>query len=54
VHKTDKTVQVELIAKWFSNGLPYFHYDVELPAKMLARSISREQWSGQLFESLRE
>ncbi|XP_066250648.1 uncharacterized protein [Euwallacea similis] len=53
VHGTDKLVQVEMQATWFSD-LPWFFYDVELPAKSLARSFARETWSRELFEKLKE
>ncbi|XP_019761870.1 uncharacterized protein LOC109538883 isoform X2 [Dendroctonus ponderosae] len=48
-----KLVQVEMQEKWVSD-MPWFLYELELPAKMLARSIAREPWSEQLFETLKE
>lgn len=49
----DRLVQVKISAKWTSD-LPWISFDLDLPAKMLARSISREPWSREKFEIMKE
>ncbi|KAL1518057.1 hypothetical protein ABEB36_001738 [Hypothenemus hampei] len=53
VHGSEELVDIEFDAEWFSE-MPWFFYDVDLPAKMLARSVARETWSKELFENLKE
>lgn len=48
----EKVLDVKIQAKWTSD-LPWFMYEVDLPLKMLARSIAREPWTEELFESLK-
>lgn len=48
----EKLLEVKIQAKWTSD-LPWFLYEVDLPAKMLARAIARESWSKEFFDSLK-
>ncbi|XP_050301318.1 uncharacterized protein LOC126739604 [Anthonomus grandis grandis] len=53
VHGQEKIVDVVIQAKFLSE-MPYFFYDLELPAKMLARAMAREKWSKEFFKNLKE
>uniref|UniRef100_V5GU19 Uncharacterized protein n=2 Tax=Anoplophora glabripennis TaxID=217634 RepID=V5GU19_ANOGL len=49
----DKLVNVDFQAEWRSN-LPWFLAEVDVPIKILARTIAREPWTEELFQSLKE
>ncbi|CAG9770423.1 unnamed protein product [Ceutorhynchus assimilis] len=49
----DKLVQVDMQAKFVSD-LPWFIYETDIPAKMLAHSFAIEPWTNEYFQTLKE
>ncbi|XP_076271899.1 uncharacterized protein LOC143203575 [Rhynchophorus ferrugineus] len=53
-HESPETVFEVIIQATFTSTLPWVSFDVDLPAKTMARAIAREPWSRKKFELMKE